>query len=43
MERQFLTSALAEADWNDTQAARMLGLSRDTLRYRMEKYDIRVR
>jgi transcriptional regulator with GAF, ATPase, and Fis domain len=43
MERQFLTAALAEADWNVTQAARMPGLSRDTLRYRMEKYNIRIR
>jgi DNA-binding NtrC family response regulator len=43
MERQFLTAALARADWNVTQAARMLGLSRDALRYRMEKYNIRCR
>jgi DNA-binding NtrC family response regulator len=43
MERQFLTSALAKADWNVTHAARMLGLSRDALRYRMEKYNIRCR
>jgi DNA-binding NtrC family response regulator len=43
MERQFLTAALAEAEWNVTQAARMLGLSRDTLRYRMEKYNIKIR
>jgi DNA-binding NtrC family response regulator len=43
MERQFLTAALAKADWNVTHAARMLGLSRDALRYRMEKYNIRCR
>jgi two-component system response regulator AtoC len=43
MERQFLTEALARAEWNVTHAARMLGLSRDTLRYRMEKYNIRTR
>jgi DNA-binding NtrC family response regulator len=43
MERQFLTAALDKADWNVTHAARMLGLSRDTLRYRMEKYNIRSR
>jgi DNA-binding NtrC family response regulator len=43
MERQFLTEALARADWNVTHAARMLGLSRDALRYRMEKYNIRCR
>jgi DNA-binding NtrC family response regulator len=40
MERQFLTEALDKSDWNVTHAARMLGLSRDALRYRMEKYNI---
>jgi DNA-binding NtrC family response regulator len=43
MERQFLVTALGKSDWNVTQAARMLGLSRDALRYRMEKYSIRGR
>jgi transcriptional regulator with GAF, ATPase, and Fis domain len=43
MERQFLVTALGKSDWNVTQAARMLGLSRDALRYRMEKYSIKSR
>jgi DNA-binding NtrC family response regulator len=43
MERQFLVTALGKSDWNVTQAARMLGLSRDALRYRMEKYSIKGR
>jgi DNA-binding NtrC family response regulator len=41
MERQYLVTALAKAGWNVTHAARLLGLSRDTLRYRMEKYNLR--
>ncbi|NIR59515.1 MAG: hypothetical protein GWO02_08330, partial [Gammaproteobacteria bacterium] len=27
--------------WNVTRAARLLGLSRDTLRYRIEKYRLK--
>jgi two-component system response regulator AtoC len=34
---------LAKSEWNVTQAAKMLGLSRDALRYRMEKYSIKSR
>jgi transcriptional regulator of acetoin/glycerol metabolism len=33
-----LQDALARTEWNVTQAARLLGVSRDTLRYRIEKY-----
>jgi DNA-binding NtrC family response regulator len=43
MERQYLVTALGKSEWNVTQAARMLGLSRDALRYRMEKYSIKSR
>jgi DNA-binding NtrC family response regulator len=43
MERQFLRAALDKTDWNVTHAARMLGLSRDALRYRMDKYNLRSR
>jgi len=43
MERQFLIAARARAEWNVTHAARMPGLSRDTLPYRMENYNIRIR
>jgi DNA-binding NtrC family response regulator len=40
MERQALVNALRANDGNITQAARDLGISRDTLRYRIEKYAI---
>ena len=41
IEREFISQALDRADGNKTRAARLLGLSRDTLRYRLEKYGIR--
>lgn len=41
VERNYLLQALESAGWNITQAARLLGLSRDTLRYRIEKYGLR--
>jgi len=41
MERQYLVAALGQARWNVTQAARSLGLSRDAMRYRIEKYSIK--
>jgi len=37
MERQMLARALERTGWNVSRAARELGLSRDTLRYRIEK------
>jgi two-component system, NtrC family, response regulator AtoC len=40
LERDLICQALARADGNKTGAARLLGLSRDTLRYRLEKYGI---
>jgi transcriptional regulator with PAS, ATPase and Fis domain len=40
VERQLILSALERAGRNKTKAARLLGLSRDTLRYRLEKYKI---
>ncbi|HNI74691.1 MAG TPA: helix-turn-helix domain-containing protein [Accumulibacter sp.] len=43
MEREVLLGALAEAGHNVSQAARKLGISRDTLRYRMEKHRLRHR
>jgi two-component system, NtrC family, response regulator AtoC len=43
MERQALVNALAASDGNITQAARDLGISRDTLRYRIEKYGLDVK
>ncbi len=41
IEREFISQALDRAAGNKTKAARLLGLSRDTLRYRLEKYGIR--
>jgi len=41
MERDMLVNALRDAQNNVSQAARLLGISRDTLRYRMEKHQIR--
>ena len=37
MERQMLSRALERSGWNVSKAARELGLTRDTLRYRIEK------
>jgi two-component system, NtrC family, response regulator AtoC len=41
VEREMLMSALSQSTWNVTRAAKMLGVSRDTLRYRIEKYNLR--
>ena len=35
-----LTGALAKAGGNQSAAARLLGISRDTLRYRLEKHGL---
>ena len=43
MERQALLQALQLSEGNVTRAARELGISRDTLRYRMEKYGLPAR
>jgi DNA-binding NtrC family response regulator len=40
VERTLLLRALERTDWNVTQAAKLLGLSRDTLRYRIEKFQL---
>ena len=42
MERQHLVAALQQAGWNVTKAARVLQISRDTLRYRIEKHGLRA-
>jgi two-component system, NtrC family, response regulator AtoC len=39
-EKSLLEQALREAGGNQTRAAQRLGISRDTLRYRMKKYGI---
>ena len=38
VERTMLVEALRQTGWNVTQAARLLGISRDTLRYRIDKH-----
>lgn len=40
VERQLILSALKQAGYNKSKAARLLGLTRDTLRYRLEKYQL---
>lgn len=39
-ERQHLIAALEQAGWNVTKAARALDISRDTLRYRIDKHGL---
>lgn len=43
IEREMLIQALTDSGHNVSQAARKLGISRDTLRYRMEKHRLRQR
>ena len=40
-ERRLLVQALEKTNWNQTQAARLLRITRDTLRYKMKKFDLR--
>jgi DNA-binding NtrC family response regulator len=40
LEREHLQKALAQCGGNVTQAAKVLGISRDTLRYRMERHGL---
>ncbi len=42
VERDLLVRALAQTQGNVTQAARLLGVSRDTLRYRIEKHALKL-
>ncbi|MFQ5619910.1 MAG: sigma-54-dependent transcriptional regulator [Rhodospirillales bacterium] len=41
VERAFVVQALEKSSWNVTRAAKLLGLTRDTLRYRIEKYGLK--
>ena len=41
LERSLVAQALDRTGWNVTAAAKLLGLTRDTLRYRIEKYRLR--
>ncbi|HEB70252.1 MAG TPA: sigma-54-dependent Fis family transcriptional regulator [Desulfobulbus sp.] len=40
-ERELIMQALEQCYWNQTRAARQLGITRNTLRYRIKKYGIR--
>jgi transcriptional regulator of acetoin/glycerol metabolism len=40
IEKEVLLRALQKCDWNQSEAARYLGLTRKTLIYRMHKYDL---
>ena len=39
-EKRLIVAALEQCGWNKSKSARKLGVSRNTLRYRMKKYDI---
>ena len=41
-EQVVLKKALEKTDWNVSKTAKMLGLSRDMLRYRIEKFNLAV-
>jgi DNA-binding NtrC family response regulator len=41
-ERSIIEQAIREADGNQTRAAQRLGISRDTLRYRLKKFGIQA-
>jgi two-component system NtrC family response regulator len=40
MERLLLIEALENSGWNASEAARKLGITRNTIRYRIQKYDL---
>jgi len=40
-ERSLIASALKRAGGNQSEAARLLGISRDRLRYKIGKYELR--
>jgi len=41
METELIKATLTKTNWNISQAARLLDITRDTLRYRIEKYGLR--
>jgi len=42
MKRQLILKALAEAKYNKTKAAEILGISRRTLHNKIKEYDLEV-
>jgi DNA-binding protein Fis len=41
VERMVLLRALEKASWNQTRAAQLLKISRDTLRYKLKKFNLK--
>ena len=41
-EKAMILRALRENNWNQTQAAKALGISRDNIRYRIRKYAVEI-
>ncbi len=39
-EKQLILTSLKQCGWNQSESARKLGISRNTLRYRMKKFGI---
>ena len=39
-EKRLIVSALQQCGWNQSESARQLGITRNTLRYRMKKYSL---
>ena len=42
VERNLITEALQVAGWNRGRAAQLLGISKETLRYRIEKHQLQA-
>ena len=42
LERSFVLQALRRSGWNQTRASALLGLNRDQIRYRIEKFGLRL-
>ena len=40
LERSLVVQALERTGWNQTRAATLLGLNRDQIRYRIEKFQL---
>jgi len=40
LERSLVVQALERSGWNQTRAAALLGLNRDQIRYRIEKFKL---
>ena len=40
LERSLVVQALERTGWNQTRAAALLGLNRDQIRYRIEKFNL---